>query len=546
MQPPWTPRPIISSMFKEFESNYDEGDGSVAFLQLPTGYGKSTITLALASHIIHNGILGRSVIHVLPLRSIITDLSDRLYSWFPQADLNPTKIATQHMGASGSPYFAKPVVVTTLDTFALNYYKLPAVEVGKAIRSANSSFRSATAHFEVPRGFIYSSIVVFDEVHLFALDPGSYKQMFTILIRTLIQLACSGVPLFIITATLPTRIRQYIQECFRNSHVTYVDRIYSRGDDSEFENKKGRRNIVTSILSSDEEALNIIRKNRSKRVLVIVNEVSRAIKFYTEVKSHNCSLLHGMMVEKERKENIEKFKELNKLNKSWLLIGTQVVEAGVDVSSDILITDLAPMDRLVQRAGRVARQGEGSRGELYVINYQSRVYLVDDLKKSMEVLDKKGALIDWTLDAQEIVDQAYSTLDVSNLMDGNLCRLLQEIDESLMYGATDMKDILDILGSFPREVQLIKAYAPQYFNIKTSTFETGGYLGLESSKALAAVRNSKKVIKDGQIVTLDESMLRSITKCNEKRSSINLGNMLAAEDYDGILLDRYNVGIGYI
>ena len=131
MEPPWTPRPLITSMLKEFEQNYVINNDSAAFLQLPTGYGKSTITLSLAYHVHHNQEFGgnctefgRKVIHVLPLRSIITDLSMRLRKWFPKAGLDPSKIATQHMGSPGSPFFERPIVITTLDTFVLNLFKL--------------------------------------------------------------------------------------------------------------------------------------------------------------------------------------------------------------------------------------------------------------------------------------------------------------------------------------------------------------------------------------------------------------------------------------
>src|SRR4029079_17005392 len=40
-----------------------------------------------------------------------------------------------------------------------------------------------------------------------------------------------------------------------------------------------------------------------------------------------------------------------------ILVATQVVEAGLDLSADRLLTELAPANALVQRAGRCARYG---------------------------------------------------------------------------------------------------------------------------------------------------------------------------------------------
>ncbi|MBC7099997.1 hypothetical protein H5T52_12995, partial [Candidatus Bipolaricaulota bacterium] len=58
---------------------------------------------------------------------------------------------------------------------------------------------------------------------------------------------------------------------------------------------------------------------------------------------------------------VERFGKSLLQEKKSLLIATQVVEAGLDISCDCLLTELAPVDALIQRAGRCARWGgEGS------------------------------------------------------------------------------------------------------------------------------------------------------------------------------------------
>jgi CRISPR-associated endonuclease/helicase Cas3 len=49
-----------------------------------------------------------------------------------------------------------------------------------------------------------------------------------------------------------------------------------------------------------------------------------------------------------------------------IIVATQVVEAGVDLSATLLVTDLAPWSSLVQRFGRCARY-EGERGDVVVV-----------------------------------------------------------------------------------------------------------------------------------------------------------------------------------
>ncbi len=74
-----------------------------------------------------------------------------------------------------------------------------------------------------------------------------------------------------------------------------------------------------------------------------------------------------------------------------IIVSTQVVEAGVDISASLLVTDLAPWPSLVQRFGRTARY-EGETGEIVVVGgvpdeKQARPYELGALKSAAEALD---------------------------------------------------------------------------------------------------------------------------------------------------------------
>src|SRR5690606_23994688 len=103
-------------------------------------------------------------------------------------------------------------------------------------------------------------------------------------------------------------------------------------------------------------------------ILCICNQVDRAQQLYHELCYPNkpdetdVMLLHSRFYPNDRREK-------EKLASSWLgkdavadgrrkvIIATQVVEVGLDISADVLLTECAPAASLIQRAGRCARRG---------------------------------------------------------------------------------------------------------------------------------------------------------------------------------------------
>ncbi len=98
-----------------------------------------------------------------------------------------------------------------------------------------------------------------------------------------------------------------------------------------------------------------IREKRSTQglTLVIVNTVDRAVALYSDLSDLEPSLIHSRFRPVEREAWKRLFAATG--NGARLIISTQVVEAGVDISAAVLFTELAPWASLVQRFGRCAR-----------------------------------------------------------------------------------------------------------------------------------------------------------------------------------------------
>ena len=102
------------------------------------------------------------------------------------------------------------------------------------------------------------------------------------------------------------------------------------------------------------------------RVLCVVNTRCDAYEIYEKVKKEinkDVILLSAHIPPKERLKRIKRIKE--HLQK-WVVISTQVVEAGVDIDADVLVRDIAPLDSIVQSAGRCNRNGERKKGEVII------------------------------------------------------------------------------------------------------------------------------------------------------------------------------------
>lgn len=99
------------------------------------------------------------------------------------------------------------------------------------------------------------------------------------------------------------------------------------------------------------------------KTLVVVNRVARAKETFAALEkqyvheSTELLLIHSRFRPHERKDWIEKLNAKPGQN-GRIIVATQVVEAGVNISSRLLITDLAPWSSLVQRFGRCNRAGD--------------------------------------------------------------------------------------------------------------------------------------------------------------------------------------------
>lgn len=206
--------------------------------------------------------------------------------------------------------------------------------------------------------------VIFDEVHAYDAYTGGLIE------RLIAWLKVLGCRVVIMSATLPAARRDSLlkvwagQESFTEKTKPYP-RIHwaLTGKQGSVAFASSRKQVVkVRSISSD---LNALAKQAScwahkgARVLVVVNKVSRAQALFRRLADAPATLFHARFPMRQRLE-IEKqvlrlFGQGGSGAGGHVLVATQVAEQSLDIDFDVLITDPAPVDLMLQRQGRIHR-----------------------------------------------------------------------------------------------------------------------------------------------------------------------------------------------
>jgi CRISPR-associated endonuclease/helicase Cas3 len=144
-----------------------------------------------------------------------------------------------------------------------------------------------------------------------------------------------------------------------------------------------------------------------RNTLVIVNTVKRASAVFQSLQKNkqlskvtDIHLVHSRFRPVDRKTWRNTILRNDALdNRPRIIVATQVVEAGVDISADVLITDLAPWTSLVQRFGRAARYGGSAR--IFVVDVEEKKAAPYDYAELEAARDELNSLTDVAIHAIE-------------------------------------------------------------------------------------------------------------------------------------------------
>ncbi len=337
------------SLIKNYKNN------KIFSLNVPTGGGKTLTVLNLAFKLLEKDKSLKRIIYALPFTSIIDQAEKILKEIFANFELNAKEylITHHHLAEVEIKYgendftgnkaqllienWDKPFILTT-------FWQL----FNTLITNKNSLLRKFHN--------LANSVIILDEVQTI---PYEYWDLTKTVFMKLVEIF--NCRIIFLTATMPLIFREDKNEIF--PLIKEKDKYFSKFCRYKVNILKTEQNNEIKKISLGELlsiAYNDIENNKDKSFLFVFNTIKASLDFFNLLKNSlndNRELIYlsTNILPINRKKRIETIKN-NPSNK--IIISTQLIEAGVDIDLDIVYRDFAPIDSLIQTAGRCNRNNK--------------------------------------------------------------------------------------------------------------------------------------------------------------------------------------------
>jgi CRISPR-associated endonuclease/helicase Cas3 len=328
-------------------------------LTAPTGSGKTEAALLWATRQREISAAPRTIFYVLPYRASLNAMHARIKASYGVLD---DHVVLQHSSATASLY------TRLLDQPDYTRAKAHGTAIrNRALGKLMTAPIRVLTPYQLLRGFFglkgheavltdaSEGVFVLDELH--AYDPSRLA----LILAAVEHLAKDvGASFFAMSATFPAVLRTLLCDVLGTVTEIHADQK------TKVEAERHVLRIVDRDLLSDETITQVIaRQGAGEAVLLVATTVARAQEAYDSLRRRlgedAVSLLHGRFTgeDRTRKEVTLMAKVANGRSRvgepGTVLVATQVVEVSLDVDFDVLFTDPAPVEPLIQRFGRVNR-----------------------------------------------------------------------------------------------------------------------------------------------------------------------------------------------
>lgn len=395
--------------WQSFQKKSAESKGHI-FVQIPTGQGKTEASVLWAI----NQNKNQKIIFLLPTMVTTNKMYDRMKQFFEKDEIvglshgtaqyvlkNNSDIETEDLRKHYlyNRTFFKPVTVATIDQLIYSFFNW-----GYWVLTGSAS---------------YNAKIIVDEIHIY----DAYT--FGLLLKIMECIKPYNTQFAIMSASLPNILKEEIEKIIPE---------YTLIQEQKFNEKQ--RHILETFNDDIELKIDEILHDykTEKKVLVVCNTIKKAREIFNllqnDVVKEHIMLYHSQFILLDKKDKEKKLDEIYELRHGFIAICTQIVEVSLDIDFDVLFTENAPIDAIIQRLGRVNRKGEiqKRRADMdyakVVIckeNETSRKYVYKGLDKvlstSFEELKKYEVELKGNLQEQhykQIVDLVYTKQNVGD------------------------------------------------------------------------------------------------------------------------------------
>ena len=314
-------------------------------LNVPTGGGKTLSSLRYAlAHAAH--FKKKRIVYTAPLISILEQNTEII-----RKAIGNDEIILEHH----SNIIRSEKTVEEVDKYDLlaQTWNAPII-VTTLVQLLNTLFSSKTSSIRRFQS-LCDSVIIVDEVQTV---PIKLLALFNLTLNYLNRMC--GATIILCSATQPP-----FEKAGKHKMLVSNERIIPEKTINKYKNVFRR----TELIDEGNYALDDIHElvesvyEKSGSLLVICNTRREAAKLFSDMyhKHNNCYHLSASMCKAHRKKVLKQVnKELVAGNK-LIVVSTQVIEAGVDISFDAVIRLTAGIDNIVQAAGRCNRNGENDR-----------------------------------------------------------------------------------------------------------------------------------------------------------------------------------------
>ena len=341
----------------------DDLGSSLFFIDAPTGSGKTLALLQAGIMLRERKGYNPRIIYALPFISIIEQVGSEIRDVYgkngisiPEGQNSPYLVMHHHLNDSSWVALEVEededsiVFGETLSQFENHHYVNnwhPEVIVTSFVKLLNTLVKAHKREF-IRAHRLYSSIVLIDEVQGIPVEywdlVAKVFEGMTRVFNCSFVIASATNPKVIFENTSLNRIDLFSKKVRLDRYVVRLDCF--DGDQ-----------LRTTQLS---ELVHRILEETVNSLLVVLNTTRSAFSVYDSLQKSGVDglyLLSTQLLPIHRMEVITEIRERMRNGEKTVVISTQVIEAGVDLSFDKIYRDFAPLDSIIQVAGRCNRHG---------------------------------------------------------------------------------------------------------------------------------------------------------------------------------------------